>query len=109
VQVRGECHAGHRGEETPRRLLRDERAIDVAEVLDRWLAPDHRYFKVLGANGASHSHCRSTLVALDGCEYLLAGIHIAPGEFSITVTSAVTGNRDSSAMNLFAAPAVISS
>ena len=30
----------------------DERAIDVAEVLDRWLAPDHRYFKVLGANGA---------------------------------------------------------
>ena len=52
MQVRVECYAGHRGEETPRRLLMDERAIDVAEVLDRWLAPDHRYFKVLGANGA---------------------------------------------------------
>jgi hypothetical protein len=24
----------------------------VAEVLDAWLAPDHRYFKVRGANGA---------------------------------------------------------
>ena len=30
----------------------DERAVEVAEVLDQWLAPDHRYFKVLGANGA---------------------------------------------------------
>jgi hypothetical protein len=24
----------------------------VAEVLDAWLAPDHRYFKVRGDNGA---------------------------------------------------------
>lgn len=24
-----------------------ERGIDVVEVLDRWLAPDHRYFKLL--------------------------------------------------------------
>jgi hypothetical protein len=52
VQVRVECYAGHRGEETPRRLFMDERAVEVAEVLDQWLAPDHRYFKVLGADGA---------------------------------------------------------
>jgi hypothetical protein len=52
VQVRVECYAGHRGEETPRRLFVDERAIELTEVLDQWLAPDHRYFKVLGANGA---------------------------------------------------------
>ena len=52
MQVRVECYAGHRGEETPRRLLMDERAVEVAEVLDQWLAPDHRYFKVLGADGA---------------------------------------------------------
>jgi hypothetical protein len=25
-----------------------ERVIEVAEILDRWLAPDHRYFKVRG-------------------------------------------------------------
>ncbi len=46
-----ECHAGHRGEETPRRFRMDERTIEVAEVLDRWLAPDHRYFKVRGHDG----------------------------------------------------------
>lgn len=46
-----ECHAGHRGEETPRRFRLGERIIDVAEILDRWLAPDHRYFKVRGADG----------------------------------------------------------
>ena len=52
MQVRVACYAGHRGEEMPRRLFVDDRAIDVAEVLDQWLAPDHRYFKVLGANGS---------------------------------------------------------
>jgi hypothetical protein len=28
-----------------------ERVIEVAEILDRWLAPDHRYFKVRGGDG----------------------------------------------------------
>jgi hypothetical protein len=27
------------------------RCIVVQEVLDRWLAPDHRYFKVRGSDG----------------------------------------------------------
>jgi hypothetical protein len=26
--------------------------MEVADVLDRWLAPDHRYFKVRGTDGA---------------------------------------------------------
>lgn len=52
MRLRVECYAGHRGEETPRRLLLDERPVEVTEVLDRWLAPEHRYFKVLGADGA---------------------------------------------------------
>jgi hypothetical protein len=46
-----ECHAGHRGEETPRALMLGERRVPVDEVLDRWLAPDHRYFKVRGDDG----------------------------------------------------------
>ena len=49
-----ECHAGHRGEETPRAFQFGGRRIAVAEVLDAWLAPDHRYFKVLGADGATY-------------------------------------------------------
>jgi hypothetical protein len=46
-----ECYAGHRGEETPRRFRLGDRAIEIAEVLDRWLAPDHRYFKVKDTDG----------------------------------------------------------
>ena len=46
-----ECHAGYRGEETPRRFRLGERQVEIAEVVDRWLAPDHRYFKVQDAQG----------------------------------------------------------
>jgi hypothetical protein len=46
-----ECHAGYRGDETPRRFRLGNRLIEVTEVLDRWLAPDHRYFKVRAAAG----------------------------------------------------------
>lgn len=49
IQV--ECHAGHRGEETPRAFYLGQRRIEVIDVLDRWLAPDHRYFKVKGEDG----------------------------------------------------------
>ena len=46
-----ECYAGYRGEETPRRFYLGARLIEVATVVDRWLAPDHRYFKVADADG----------------------------------------------------------
>lgn len=50
--IRVDCYAGHRGEELPRRFHLGGRAIEVKEVLDQWLAPDHRYFKVRGADDA---------------------------------------------------------
>lgn len=49
--IRVDCYAGYRGEETPRRFFLGDRAVAVVEVLDRWLAPDHRYFKVTGDDG----------------------------------------------------------
>jgi len=52
MRLHVECYAGYRGEETPRRFTLGERPIDVAEVLDRWLARDHRYFKVRGDDGS---------------------------------------------------------
>ncbi len=52
MEVTVECIAGHRGEETPRALAFDGRRVEVAEVLDRWLSPDHSYFKVVGGDGA---------------------------------------------------------
>jgi len=49
-----ECSAGHRGELIPRRLSFGSRPIEVIEVLDAWLAPDHRYFKVRGDDRACY-------------------------------------------------------
>ena len=46
LAVHVECYAGYRGEETPVRFRLGERVLEVADVIDRWLAPDHRYFKV---------------------------------------------------------------
>ena len=40
------CYTGYRGEETPRRFYLGKRLVEVTEVVDRWLAPDHRYFKL---------------------------------------------------------------
>jgi hypothetical protein len=51
IRVAVECYAGHCGEETPRRVTIGERVVGVEEVLDRWLAPDHRYFKIRGDDG----------------------------------------------------------
>jgi hypothetical protein len=47
-----ECYAGHRGEETPRQIRFGDRVVEVREVVDRWLAPEHRYFKVTGDDDA---------------------------------------------------------
>jgi hypothetical protein len=48
MNIRVECYSGHRGDETPQALWVGDRRIAVAEILDRWLAPDHRYFKFRG-------------------------------------------------------------
>jgi len=45
-RIHVECYAGYRGEQTPRALLLAGRRLNVAEVLDQWLSPDHRYFKL---------------------------------------------------------------
>ena len=52
MTIRVECYAGHRGEETPQRFHLGEGTIEVDEVIDRWLAPEHRYFKVRTETGA---------------------------------------------------------
>lgn len=44
-----ECYAGYRGEETPRRFRLGERQVEIVYVMNRWLTPDHRYFKVKDA------------------------------------------------------------
>jgi hypothetical protein len=51
MEVSVECHAGHRGEEEPRAFTLGETRFPVVEILDRWLDPLHRYFKVLVPDG----------------------------------------------------------
>ena len=54
LSIRVECYAGHRGEQTPRTLILGDRRIAVADVVDAWLAPDHRYFKLRGGDGCTY-------------------------------------------------------
>ena len=48
LTIRVECYACYRGEETPRRFFMGDKSIEIKEVIDRWLAPECRYFKVRG-------------------------------------------------------------
>ena len=52
MQVEVECYAGYRSEETPRSLRVGGRRLEVLTVLDRWLAPSHRYFKLQTDDGS---------------------------------------------------------
>jgi hypothetical protein len=52
MQIKVECYAGYRGEETPRCIWLGDRKIEVKEIQDRWLAPNHRYFKIIGDDNA---------------------------------------------------------
>jgi len=51
MAIRVECYAGYRGEQEPRAFWLGERRLEALEILDRWLAPDHRYFKVKADDG----------------------------------------------------------
>jgi hypothetical protein len=54
VVIQVNCYAGYRGEETPREIRFASHTIGVKKILDRWLAPDHRYFKILGDDDATY-------------------------------------------------------
>jgi len=54
MNLKVECYAGYRGDEEPRAFALGERCLDVKEILDRWLAPDHRYFKVAASDGDTY-------------------------------------------------------
>ena len=51
TKIKVECYAGYRGEQTPVRFYLGVRCIKVEEVLDRWLDPKFRYFKLRGDDG----------------------------------------------------------
>ena len=55
--VRVKCYAGYRGEESPRSFFLAGHWVEVATVVDRWLAPDHRYFKIEDGQGQQYLLC----------------------------------------------------
>jgi hypothetical protein len=54
IPIQVHCYAGYRAEETPRSIVFKSRKIRVKKVLDRWLDPMHRYFKLQGDDGDTY-------------------------------------------------------
>ena len=51
MKISVECYAGYRGDQEPRAFRLGEHRFEVVELLDRWLDPAHRYFKVRVPDG----------------------------------------------------------
>ncbi len=54
MAIRVECYAGYRGDQEPREFWLGERHLDVREIVDRWLGPDYRYFRVSASDGDTY-------------------------------------------------------
>jgi hypothetical protein len=52
--IRAACYTGYRSEEEPRRIFFDGRTVEVLAILDRWVTPGYRYFKVCGDDGYTY-------------------------------------------------------
>ncbi len=74
MRIAVECYSGYRGEQEPRAFTLGERRFEVRELVDRWLHPAHRYFKVRVDDG------RQFILRQDGDsgEWELAGL-VGPG------------------------------
>lgn len=46
MELKVECYAGYRGDQEPRAFLLGDRRVPVVKILDRWLSPRDRYFKI---------------------------------------------------------------
>jgi len=51
MNIHVECHAGYRGAEEPRAFTLGETRFEVLEIVDRWLDPRYRHFKVRVPDG----------------------------------------------------------
>lgn len=51
-QIYVHCYSGYKADEKPTSIIIKDKSIEVIEVLDMWLAPDHRYFKILGSDNS---------------------------------------------------------
>jgi hypothetical protein len=54
IKIEVECHAGYKGEERPRAIRFASQTVTVKEIVDQWIGPDHRYFKLIGDDHATY-------------------------------------------------------
>jgi len=54
AEVQIECHAGYRGDETPRRFHLEGNTIDVAAIVRRWKEPGAFFFRVRGCDARAY-------------------------------------------------------
>ena len=52
LKINVHSYAGYQTEESPKSFWLGKHEISVEEIIDRWYAPDHRYFKLRGNDGA---------------------------------------------------------
>ena len=51
MTIRVESYAGYRGEQEPRAFWLGERRLEVLEIVDRWFAPEQRWFRARADDG----------------------------------------------------------
>jgi hypothetical protein len=61
MKITVRCYSGYRADETPRSIRFGSLTVTVKEILDRWISQDHRYFKVMGDDGATYIIRQDTL------------------------------------------------
>jgi hypothetical protein len=54
MAIRVESYAGYRGEQEPRAFWLGERRLDVLEIVDRWMEPQRRWYKVHAGDGHTY-------------------------------------------------------
>ena len=54
MKLQVECYSGYRGEQEPRAFSLGTRRLEVVSIVDRWLAPEHRYFRVAASDGDTY-------------------------------------------------------
>lgn len=51
MAIRVECYAGYRGEQEPTAFWLGDRRLAVRAIVDRWFAPESRWFRVDADDG----------------------------------------------------------
>jgi hypothetical protein len=54
IRIQVSCYSGYRGEEMPRQFVLWDQKREVVEIVDCWLAPSHRYFKIKADDSATY-------------------------------------------------------